>query len=185
MIADSGEPDDLYEKLLAEGSPEAPESWLEDENEPVGAENHVTWPDLASQRWTEAVSPKSFIAVGTPCKAASGSPESRMADWWICCWRPGTRWCRSAQTRSRPGARVRLHEIEPGERAPILRRYPEVAPGARPQLPVDRHAPLEEFERIADQYPVFQITPAAPSAEGAMATPRVPAAGARWSSVRT
>jgi hypothetical protein len=24
---------------------------------------------------------------------------------------------------------------------------------------VDRHAPLAEFERIAEQYPVFRITP--------------------------
>ena len=55
---------------------------------------------------------------------------------------------------------VRLVEVELGHRAPILKRYLAVAPGARPHLPVDRHAPLEEFERIADQYPVFRITPA-------------------------
>jgi deazaflavin-dependent oxidoreductase (nitroreductase family) len=54
---------------------------------------------------------------------------------------------------------VRLVEVEPGDRAPILRRYLAAAPGARPHLPVDRHAPLAEFERIADQYPVFRITP--------------------------
>ena len=54
---------------------------------------------------------------------------------------------------------VRLEEVEPGDRAPILRRYLQVAPGARPHLPVDRHAPLAEFERIAEQYPVFRITP--------------------------
>src|SRR5215470_8401699 len=55
----------------------------------------------------------------------------------------------------------RLEEVEPGDRAPILRRYLEVAPGARPHVPVDRHAPLVEFERIAGQFPVFQIIPAA------------------------
>jgi hypothetical protein len=60
---------------------------------------------------------------------------------------------------------VQLEEVEPGDRAPILRRYLAVAPGARPHLPVDRHAPLEEFERIADQYPVFHITPDAPITE--------------------
>jgi deazaflavin-dependent oxidoreductase (nitroreductase family) len=53
---------------------------------------------------------------------------------------------------------VQLQEVESGARAPILRRYVAVAPGARPHVPVDRHAPLEEFERIAEQYPVFQIT---------------------------
>jgi fatty-acyl-CoA synthase len=35
VIADSGEPDDPYEQLLASGSPEAPSSTLEDENEPI------------------------------------------------------------------------------------------------------------------------------------------------------
>jgi quinol monooxygenase YgiN len=60
---------------------------------------------------------------------------------------------------------VQLEEVGPGDRAPILRRYLAVAPGARPHLPVDRHAPLEEFERIADQFPVFRINPAAPGAE--------------------
>jgi hypothetical protein len=46
-----------------------------------------------------------------------------------------------------------------------LRRYLKVVPGARPHLAVDRHAPLEEFERIADQYPVFHVTSDNPSAE--------------------
>jgi deazaflavin-dependent oxidoreductase (nitroreductase family) len=62
---------------------------------------------------------------------------------------------------------VRLEEVDPRERAPILRRYLAVAPGARAHLPVDRHAPLQEFERIADRYPVFRITPAvAPAPRG-------------------
>ncbi|MFD1542728.1 nitroreductase/quinone reductase family protein [Nonomuraea guangzhouensis] len=54
--------------------------------------------------------------------------------------------------------RVRLDEVEPGLRAPILRRYLACAPGARPHIPVDRRAPLEEFERIAPRIPVFRIT---------------------------
>ena len=82
-------------------------------------------------------------------------------------------WVRNVRTAGgravlRRGGReqVRLAEVEPGDRAPILRRYLEVAPGARPHLPVDRHAPLAEFEQIADQYPVFRIIPAAPGAAG-------------------
>jgi len=39
----------------------------------------------------------------------------------------------------------------------ILRRYLQVAPGARPHIPVDRRAPLVEFEQIAARYPVFGI----------------------------
>jgi deazaflavin-dependent oxidoreductase (nitroreductase family) len=53
---------------------------------------------------------------------------------------------------------VRLEEVDVAARAPILRRYLAKAPGARPHVPVDRHAPLAEFDRIADQYPVFRIT---------------------------
>jgi hypothetical protein len=40
---------------------------------------------------------------------------------------------------------------------PVLRRYLAIAPGARPHIPVDRRAPLSEFEGIAHQYPVFRI----------------------------
>jgi deazaflavin-dependent oxidoreductase (nitroreductase family) len=55
--------------------------------------------------------------------------------------------------------RVRLVEVEAGARAPILRRYLAIAPGARPHLPVDRNAPLSAFERVADRYPVFRVVP--------------------------
>jgi len=52
---------------------------------------------------------------------------------------------------------VRLEEVDPRDRAPIIRRYLEVAPGARPHIPVDRGAPLADFERVSPQYPVFRI----------------------------
>jgi len=52
---------------------------------------------------------------------------------------------------------VRLEDVERDERAPILRRYLALAPGARPHLPVDRRASLEEFERIAAEFPVFRV----------------------------
>jgi hypothetical protein len=52
---------------------------------------------------------------------------------------------------------VRLEEVDPRARAPILQRYLQVAPGARPYIPVDRRAPLVEFEQIAARYPVFRI----------------------------
>ena len=59
---------------------------------------------------------------------------------------------------------VKLEEVEPSERAPILRRYLEVAPGARAHFPVDRKAPLADFARIANRYPVFRIGAASPQA---------------------
>jgi len=54
---------------------------------------------------------------------------------------------------------VRLAEVSPPDRAPILRRYLQVAPGARPHIPVGRNAPLADFERISPGYPVFRILP--------------------------
>ncbi|MFJ9012148.1 nitroreductase/quinone reductase family protein [Streptomyces canus] len=68
---------------------------------------------------------------------------------------------RAAQGRAvlRHGRReaVLLEEVEPGRRAPILRRYLALAPGARAHLPVDRRAPVEAFEPIAARFPVFRI----------------------------
>lgn len=55
---------------------------------------------------------------------------------------------------------VILAEVPVAHRAPVLQRYLAVAPGARPHIPVDRRAPLSEFERVAAQFPVFRIMPA-------------------------
>jgi deazaflavin-dependent oxidoreductase (nitroreductase family) len=55
---------------------------------------------------------------------------------------------------------IRLEEVDPDRRAPILRRYLALAPGARPHIPVDRHAPLSDFERVAPAFPVFRIVEA-------------------------
>jgi hypothetical protein len=63
-----------------------------------------------------------------------------------------------AVLRHRQPEAIRLVEVGPAERAPVLRRYLECAPGARPHIPVDRRAPVAEFERVAAQYPVFRIT---------------------------
>jgi hypothetical protein len=61
---------------------------------------------------------------------------------------------------------VHLQEVAAKDRPVILRRYLAVAPGARPHIPVDRYARLEEFERIAADIPVFRI-----SAAGSRPTP--------------
>jgi deazaflavin-dependent oxidoreductase (nitroreductase family) len=54
---------------------------------------------------------------------------------------------------------IRLQDVPAHDRAPILRRYLALAPGARPHVAVSRTAPLDEFARVADQYPVFRILP--------------------------
>src|SRR5581483_6253274 len=61
---------------------------------------------------------------------------------------------------------VVLAEVDPSLRAPILRRYLEAAPGARAHSPVDRRAPAEKFEEIADHYPVFRICAGPSSGRG-------------------
>jgi F420H(2)-dependent quinone reductase len=55
---------------------------------------------------------------------------------------------------------VSLVEDFSGNRAAILRRYLELAAGARPFFPIDRRAPLGDFERIVKDYPVFRVAPA-------------------------
>jgi deazaflavin-dependent oxidoreductase (nitroreductase family) len=59
---------------------------------------------------------------------------------------------------------VTLDEVDAGRRAPILRCYLQRASGARAHIPVDYRAPVEEFEPIAAQYPVFRETAAGEAA---------------------
>lgn len=55
---------------------------------------------------------------------------------------------------------VFLEEVPVEQRARILKVYLRRAPGARPHIPVDKDAPIEAFEAIASQFPVFQVLPA-------------------------
>lgn len=52
---------------------------------------------------------------------------------------------------------VLLEEVDASQRAPILKAYLRIAPGARPHIPVGKDAPLAEFEKIASQFPVFRV----------------------------
>lgn len=62
---------------------------------------------------------------------------------------------------------VRLEEVSVPDRSLILKEYLRVAPGGRPHFPVDKSAPVGDFEAIAADYPVFRITPAAGDGGGA------------------
>ena len=74
-----------------------------------------------------------------------------------------TNWVRNLRADGRAvlrrGRREDVTAVEDlsDERAAILRRYLELAAGARPFFSIDRRAPLSDFERIADDYPVFRI----------------------------
>jgi hypothetical protein len=95
----------------------------------------------------------------------------RMADWnrqWYlvpmlgehCNWVENVRAADGKATlRHRRAVACRLVEVPVSERAAIIRRYLEKVPGARPHIPVDRHAALADFEAIAPRYPVFQVVP--------------------------
>ncbi len=52
---------------------------------------------------------------------------------------------------------VILQEVDVRQRAPILKVYLQRAPGARPHIPVNKDAPIAEFEKIAAHYPVFRV----------------------------
>ncbi len=54
---------------------------------------------------------------------------------------------------------VRLEEVDPQLRGPILRRYLQLAPGACAHIAVDSSASLDKFEAVAPRYPVFLIRP--------------------------
>lgn len=61
--------------------------------------------------------------------------------------------------RARP---VRLVEIPVGERAPVIKQYLTRVPGGRPHIPVDWNEPVEAFESVASDYPVFRVIPLDP-----------------------
>lgn len=52
---------------------------------------------------------------------------------------------------------VRLEELAVERRGPVLKAYLGRAPGARAHISVDKDAPVEQFEAIAAQIPVFQV----------------------------
>ncbi len=52
---------------------------------------------------------------------------------------------------------VHLEEVPAEQRAPILKAYLQRAPGARPHIPVNKDAPIAEFEKVAAAFPVFRV----------------------------
>jgi hypothetical protein len=61
--------------------------------------------------------------------------------------------------RRRHAVRCRLDEVPVAARPPIIKRYVEKVPGARPHVPVDRRAPVADFQPIAARYPAFLVSP--------------------------
>ncbi len=65
--------------------------------------------------------------------------------------------------RARP---VRLVEVPPAERAPVLRRYLATVPGGRPHIPVGADAPDADLDAVAARYPVFRVEHPAAATHG-------------------
>lgn len=78
-----------------------------------------------------------------------------------CNWVQNVRAAGGAATlRRRRPVPCTLLEVPVHDRAAILKRYLEIAPGARPHVVVDRPMALADFEAVASRYPVFRVEPA-------------------------
>ncbi|HUB42567.1 MAG TPA: nitroreductase/quinone reductase family protein [Streptosporangiaceae bacterium] len=53
--------------------------------------------------------------------------------------------------------RCQLQEVPVSRRPPVLKRYLQQVPGARPHFPVSHDAGVPGFEAIAARYPVFLV----------------------------
>jgi hypothetical protein len=72
-------------------------------------------------------------------------------------------WVRNARAQgpawiiSRKRREVRLEEVPVDRRAPIIKEYLRLAPGARPHIGLGKEATLGECEGVAPRHPVFRI----------------------------
>ena len=62
--------------------------------------------------------------------------------------------------RSGKAEEILLEDVPTALRAPILKAYLQRAPGARPHVPINKDAPVVEFQRVAQQFPVFRVVSA-------------------------
>ena len=62
-----------------------------------------------------------------------------------------------ARLRHGISEQVLVQEVDVRQRAPILKAYLQLAPGARPHIPINKDAPISEFEEIVSKYPIFKI----------------------------
>jgi F420H(2)-dependent quinone reductase len=69
-----------------------------------------------------------------------------------------------AALRHGPREEAHLEEaVGPDRRAPVLKAYLKRASNASAHVPIDKDAPLAEFQRLAPRFPVFRIVPRNPA----------------------
>jgi hypothetical protein len=117
---------------------------------------------LSSRRWVtlEVVGRRTGRITRFPLGLADWN-----GDWYLvsmlgndCNWVRNVRAADGLVTLRHGRARTRrLVEVPVGERAPILKRYLQKVPGARPHMALDPGAPLSAFEAIAARYPAFRV----------------------------
>jgi hypothetical protein len=72
-------------------------------------------------------------------------------------------WVRNARAQgegwiiSRQRQKIRLEEVPVDLRAPIIKAYLRLAPGARPHIGLGKEATLEDCKVVAPRHPVFRI----------------------------
>lgn len=53
---------------------------------------------------------------------------------------------------------VHLDAVDGAERGAILRRYLACSPGAQSHIDISPTAPVEDFDQLAPQYPIFRVS---------------------------
>ncbi len=105
----------------------------------------------------------------------SGETRSTAVTWvehegqrYLVAPRGTTEWVRNvraaggqAAIRRRKSEDVRLEELPPEQKAPIIKAYlKKTAMVTKREFGIEPEAPIEEFEKIAERHPVFRITSA-------------------------
>jgi len=126
-----------------------------------------TFSIFASIGWT----PKQMITLEVRGRT-SGEPRSVVVNSievdgqkYLVAARGETEWVRNARAaggeaviRHGKRTRIRLEEIPVSERGPIIQAYlPKNAMATKKHFGVEPDAPLEDFQRIAPDHPVFRI----------------------------
>jgi hypothetical protein len=113
----------------------------------------------------DTVNPKSGTALSLPLATAKVDGRRYV----VSMLGQGARWVRNVFAadghvviRAGRSRDVVLTMVDVNLRAPIIKNYLRRAPGGRPHIPVDKDAPLSDFEAVVAAFPVFEIHPAEP-----------------------
>ncbi len=110
VIEDSGQASDPYEMLLASGAPEAPESWLEDETEPISI-NYTSGTTGQSKGAVYTHRGAYLRALGAALEVKLGYDSVHL---WTLPMFHCNGWCLTWAVTAAGGVHVCLRKVEPG-----------------------------------------------------------------------